>query len=53
VIDSNGALDASPESINSDPYGAWIFKMKPDNAADVAALLDATAYQAAVDSEAH
>ncbi|MDP2805210.1 MAG: glycine cleavage system protein GcvH [Gallionellaceae bacterium] len=53
VVDSNGALDASPESINSDPFGAWIFKMKPDNAADVAALLDATAYQAAVDSEAH
>lgn len=53
VTASNSALDGSPESINSDPYGAWIFKMKPDNAADVAALLDAAAYQAAVDSEAH
>ena len=53
VIAANGALDGSPENINSDPYGAWIFKMKPDNAADVAALLDAAAYQAVVDSEAH
>ena len=53
VIATNSDLDSSPENINSDPYGAWIFKMKPDNAADVAALLDAAAYQAVVDSEAH
>lgn len=53
VIAANGDLDGSPENINSDPYGAWIFKMKPDNAADVAALLDAAGYQAVVDSEAH
>jgi glycine cleavage system H protein len=53
VIAANGDLDGSPENINSDPYGAWIFKMKPDNASDVAALLDAAAYQAVVDSEAH
>jgi len=49
----NSELDSSPESINSDPYGSWMFKMKPDNPADVAALMDAKAYQAAVDSEAH
>lgn len=49
----NSELDAAPEAINSDPYAAWIFKMKPDNAADVAALLDASGYQAVVDSEAH
>jgi glycine cleavage system H protein len=53
VTASNSDLDSAPENINSDPYGAWIFKMKPDNAADVNALLDATAYQAVVDSEAH
>jgi len=53
VIAANSDLDGAPEKINSDPYGAWIFKMKPDNAADVAALLDSTAYQAVVDSEAH
>ncbi|TNC98872.1 MAG: glycine cleavage system H protein [Gallionellaceae bacterium] len=53
VTATNSDLDSSPENINNDPYGAWIFKMKPDNAADVAALLDAAAYQAVVDSEAH
>lgn len=49
----NDDLDSGPEAINSDPYGAWIFKMKPDNAADADALLDEAAYQAVVDSEAH
>jgi len=53
VTAANSELDGTPEAINSDPYGAWIFKMKPDNVADVAALLDATGYQAVVDSEAH
>ncbi len=53
VVAANSALDGAPEQINSDPYGAWIFKMKPDHAKDVAALLDAAAYQAVVDSEAH
>lgn len=53
VIAANADLDGSPELINSDPFGAWLFKMKPDNADDVAALMDATAYQAAVDSESH
>lgn len=49
----NSELDSAPETINSDPYGAWIFRMKPDNPADVSALLDAGAYQTVVDSEAH
>jgi glycine cleavage system H protein len=49
----NSELDSAPEHINTDPYGAWMFKMKPDNAADVNGLMDATAYQAHVDSEAH
>ncbi|MDZ4201093.1 MAG: glycine cleavage system protein GcvH [Gallionella sp.] len=53
VVDSNSELDAEPEKINSDPYGAWIFKLKPANAADTAGLLEAAAYQALVDSEAH
>jgi glycine cleavage system H protein len=49
----NDELTNEPEKVNADPYGAWLFKMKPDNAADVAALMDATTYQAHVDSEAH
>ena len=53
VVGANSEMDSTPEAINTDPYGAWMFKMKPDNSADVAALMDADAYQALVDSEAH
>lgn len=53
VVAANGELDSAPEKLNSDPFGAWMFRLKPDNAADVNGLMDATAYQAHVDSEAH
>lgn len=53
VTEANGELDGAPEKINEDPYGAWMFKMKPDHAADLNGLMDAAAYQAHVDSEAH
>ncbi|RZS29827.1 glycine cleavage system H protein [Herbihabitans rhizosphaerae] len=46
----NTALDASPELINSDPYGeGWIFEVKPSDGID--GLLDATAYKALTDNE--
>ena len=53
VVAVNSELDSAPEKINDDPYAAWMFRMKPDNAADLSALMDAAAYQAVVDSEAH
>ena len=31
-----------------DAYAAWLFKLKPDNAADLDGLLDADAYQASL-----
>jgi glycine cleavage system H protein len=52
VVAVNGELDGAPEKLNSDPYDTWLFRMKPDNAADVNGLMDADAYQAHVDSEA-
>ena len=42
----NTDVSDSPEAVNQDAYAAWLFKMKPANAADVDALLDATAYAA-------
>lgn len=53
VIAANADVEGSPESINQDAYAAWMFKLKPDNAADLDGLMDATAYQAFVESEAH
>ncbi len=53
VVAANEEVESSPEKINQDAYGAWMFKIKPDNAADVNALLDAAGYEAHVASEAH
>jgi glycine cleavage system H protein len=53
VTEVNSKLDDTPESINTDPYGSWIFRVKPDNPTDIASLMDAKAYQTLVDSEAH
>ena len=53
IVDKNEELDGSPEKINEDAFSAWLFRMKPDNASDLDSLLDAAAYQAVVDSEAH
>ncbi len=49
----NTAVSDSPESVNQDAYAAWMFRIKPGNAAEVDALLDAKAYEALVASEAH
>jgi glycine cleavage system H protein len=48
VIAVNEELGGSPELLNSDPYGAWIFKIKPTDAAELDKLLDAGAYKAAI-----
>jgi len=40
----NDAVTASPESINADAYGNWLFKLKPSDASAINGLLDAAAY---------
>ena len=47
VVARNEALDASPELVNSDPYGeGWLFEVVPSDASAVDGLMDAAAYQA-------
>jgi glycine cleavage system H protein len=53
VIAVNSELDDAPQNINENAYQAWIFKLRPDNMAEMDALLDASAYATLVDSEAH
>lgn len=48
VIAVNEDLSDTPESLNSDPYGAWIFKLKPANPAELDNLLDAAGYKALI-----
>ena len=51
VTERNEALDASPELVNSDPYGeGWMLAIRPDDASAIDGLLDAAAYQAGLDS---
>ena len=44
VIEVNQAVADAPDSINSDAFSAWLFKLKPTDANATAALLDADAY---------
>lgn len=46
VTEVNPAVADAPESVNQDAFAAWMFKMKPANAADLDSLLDAAAYLA-------
>ncbi|RFD29037.1 glycine cleavage system protein H [Pseudomonas sp. GL93] len=48
VLAVNEDLSGSPELLNSDPYGAWIFKLKPSDKAELDKLLDADGYKAAI-----
>ena len=42
IVAFNETVEDDPSLVNSDPYGeGWIWKMKPGNAADLDALLDA------------
>ena len=44
VLDVNEDLEDAPESLNEDPYGAWIIKV--ENVTEEEELLDAAAYEA-------
>ncbi|MDD0801201.1 MULTISPECIES: glycine cleavage system protein GcvH [Acinetobacter] len=47
VVEINANLEDDPDFVNDDPYGkGWIYKIKPDNIADVEQLLSNTAYEA-------
>jgi len=44
VVARNAAASDAPETVNQDAYAAWLFQIKPGNAAELEALLDAAAY---------
>jgi glycine cleavage system H protein len=47
VTGVNEDLDASPETLNSDPYGAgWIFRVELSDPSELDALMDAAGYEA-------
>jgi glycine cleavage system H protein len=47
IVESNGALEDSPELVNSDPYGdGWLFRMIPSEPSQLQGLLSAADYAA-------
>lgn len=44
VTARNDAVANEPKLVNQDPYGAWLFKLKPAPGADLTKLMDAAAY---------
>ena len=46
----NGSVLASPEELQNDPYGeGWLLVVRPSDPAELARLMDAGAYRAAVE----
>lgn len=52
VLEVNEAIDASPELVNTDPYGeGWVIRVKLSNPVDVDTLLSADGYQAEINAQ--
>jgi len=50
IVEVNDALSSGPEAINDDPYGeGWLVRVRLSDASQVDQLMDADAYQAALE----
>jgi glycine cleavage system H protein len=53
IEEVNAGLDSAPETVNQDPYGdGWMVKIRPDNAADVDALMSVEEYKHLIGADA-
>jgi glycine cleavage system H protein len=50
IVGINPAVADTPEQLNQDPYGAWLFRIRPRDVRELDALLDASAYRKSVTS---
>ena len=49
VVEANGALNDSPDSVNKNPYGeGWMLKVRPADLGEISTLMDAAAYDSYV-----
>lgn len=54
VVEVNGVLEGTPETVNAEPFGAgWMLKIELSGPADLGALLDAPGYEAFVKEAGH
>ena len=51
IIAINPAVADAPERLNQDPYGAWLFRIRPRDTAEIGRLLDAAAYRKIVTAD--
>ena len=52
IVAGNDALAGSPEAVNEDAYAAWLFRIRPADAAALSAFMDANAYKQLIASQA-
>jgi glycine cleavage system H protein len=53
VVEVNSALDDTPELVNEDPLGSgWFLRFIPDDASQIAGLLDQQAYDDLISAQA-
>ena len=45
VVAANAALNDDPGALNKDPYGSWLYRLKPSDPSALKKLLDADAYR--------
>mgnify|MGYP000156202982 CR=1 FL=1 len=51
IIAVNASLEDEPEQVNTDPFGnGWLFRMKPEQPDQIAALMDADGYSDTLDA---
>ena len=51
VVARNKALEASPELVNSEPYGeGWLFELEPADSSALDSLMDAGSYESSLDA---
>jgi len=53
VVEVNEDLADSPESVNSDSYAAWLFKIKISNTSELDEMMDATTYSGVAADDSH
>ena len=53
VVEVNEALEDTTELINQDAYANWIIKVEMSDESELENLMDATAYEAFCEKEAH
>ncbi len=53
VLAVNEELADAPEKINESAYDAWMFRIRPDDPAELEALLDASGYGKIVEADSH